>query len=38
MLEQAEIPLKGLNINKLKAEYQELTAQKKRTDRHIQKL
>lgn len=29
MLEQAGIPLKGLNIDKLKAEYQELTAQKK---------
>ena len=28
MLEQAGIPLKGLNIDKLKAEYQELTAQK----------
>ncbi len=27
MLEQAGIPLKGLNIDKLKAEYQELTAQ-----------
>ena len=32
------IPLKGLNIDKLKAEYQELTAQKKNTDRHMQKL
>ena len=29
MLEQAGIPLKGLNIDKLKAEYQELTTQKK---------
>ncbi len=29
MLEQAGIYLKGLNIDKLKAEYQELTAQKK---------
>lgn len=29
MLEQAGIPLKDLNIDKLKAEYQELTAQKK---------
>ena len=29
MLEQAGISLKGLNIDKLKAEYQELTAQKK---------
>lgn len=29
MLEQAGIHLKGLNIDKLKAEYQELTAQKK---------
>ncbi len=29
MLEQAGVPLKGLNIDKLKAEYQELTAQKK---------
>ncbi len=29
MLEQAGIPLKGWNIDKLKAEYQELTAQKK---------
>ena len=28
MLEQAGISLKGLNIDKLKAEYQELTAQK----------
>ena len=27
MLEQAGIPLKGLNTDKLKAEYQELTAQ-----------
>lgn len=29
MLEQAGISLKGLNIDKLKTEYQELTAQKK---------
>ena len=29
MLEQAGIPLKGLNIDKLKAEYQDLNAQKK---------
>ncbi len=29
MLEQAGIHLKGLNIDKLKAEYQELAAQKK---------
>ena len=29
MLEQAGISLKGLNIDKMKAEYQELTAQKK---------
>ena len=29
MLEQAGISLKGLNIDKLKAEYQELTTQKK---------
>ena len=29
MLEQAGISLKGLNIDKLKSEYQELTAQKK---------
>ena len=28
MLEQAGISLKGLNIDKLKAEYQELTTQK----------
>ena len=29
MLEQAGISLKGLNIDKLKSEYQALTAQKK---------
>ena len=35
MLEQAGINLKGLNVDKLKAEYQELMKLKSRADFHL---
>ncbi len=38
MLEQADISLKGLNIDKLKAEYQELTAAYKNCEKELKSL